>query len=115
MVVNMHRDFKSSADNCTVYLRIHDSGKGRIVAVCDENLIGRVFDDGKACLDLDRYRGFYVGEKAGGKEVREALGKFSSANIVGKESVAVAVSMGLAAEDDVMYIKRTPYIQIYRI
>ena len=68
-----------------------------------------------ACMDLDRYRGFYAGSKAGAKEVMEALEKFDSANIVGKEAVEVALSMGLASKDDVMYIKRTPYIQIYRL
>jgi uncharacterized protein len=98
-----------------VYLRIHQGGGGRIVAVCDEDLIGRVLEDGATFMDLDRYRGFYVGSKAGAEAVKEALRAFSSANIVGKEAVGVALSMGIAGKEDVMYIKRTPYIQIYRI
>jgi len=98
-----------------MYLKIHETGAGRIVAVCDKELIGRVLEGGNAVMDLDRYRGFYVGDEAGEKEVRDALGKFSSANLVGKNAVKVAISMGAAEKDDVMYINKTPYIQIYKL
>ncbi len=98
-----------------MYLRVHQSSAGRIVAVCDDDLLGKVLEGKGVCMDLDQYRSFYAGDKAGETDVREALKAFSSANIVGKESVGVAVSMGLAGKDEVMYIKRTPYIQIYRL
>ncbi len=98
-----------------MYLRIHQSSAGKVVAVCDEDLLGKVLTEGKARMDLEAYREFYAGDKAGESDVKEALRAFSSANIVGKESVGVAVSMGLAGKDEVMYIKRTPYIQIYRL
>jgi len=98
-----------------LYLKIHVAGKGKVVAVCDENLIGRILDDGKAFMDLDRYRGFYTGEKADANAVRQALRDFSSANIVGQESVGVALSAGIVARKDVMYINKTPYIQIYNV
>ncbi|MEW6723051.1 MAG: DUF424 family protein [Candidatus Micrarchaeota archaeon] len=98
-----------------MYLKVHESEKGRIVAVCDEGLIGKVLEEGDKVMDLDKHRGFYVGESAVEKDVRKALSAFSSANIVGNESVAVALEMGLADKSDVMYIKKTPYIQIYRL
>ncbi len=98
-----------------MFLKIHDSGNGRIVAVCDEGLIGKVLEDKQTRMDLDKYRSFYVGDKADAGAVKKALGKFSSANAVGKESVSVVLSMGLAGKDDVMYIKRTPYIQVYSL
>ena len=99
-----------------MYFRIHENAQGRVVAVCDANLLGRVIEDKSgACMDLERYRGFYMGSKAGPAEVEEALRSFDSANIVGKEAVSVALKMGLAGKSDVMYIKRTPYIQIYRL
>lgn len=98
-----------------MYIRIHETPQDRVVAACDEELIGRVLEDGKARLDLERYRSFYAGAKAGADELRNALGAFSSANLVGKGPVDVAVAMGLAGEKDVMYINRIPYIQIYRL
>lgn len=98
-----------------MYLKIHESGGQRVVAVCDEELIGKALSDGKIYLDLDAHRGFYVGAKADAAGVRKALGSFTSANLVGKNAVKVALDIGLAAADDVMYINRIPYIQIYRI
>ena len=98
-----------------MYLKIHESVGQRIVAACDEELIGKALTDGKIYLDLDMHRGFYVGDKADVAGLKKALGSFTSANLVGKNSVKVALGMGLADADEVMYIKRIPYIQIYRI
>ena len=97
-----------------MYLKVHEGSGTRIVAVCDEGLVGKVLEEKGACMDLDRYRAFYVGKEAKESEVKKELGNFNSANIVGEKSVKVALSMGLAGPKDVMYIKKTPYIQIYR-
>ncbi len=98
-----------------MYLKVHSSARGRVVAVCDEDLLGKVLEDKDACMDLARYRSFYEDALVGADEVEEALRSFDSANIVGEEAVAVAMKMGLIGKKDVMYIKKTPYIQIYRI
>lgn len=98
-----------------MYLKIHKSPQGKIVAVCDEDLLGKVLEDKDIYMDLDKFRSFYDERKVGPQDVEEALKSFDSANIVGKEAVAVAIKMGLVGKKDVMYIKRTPYIQIYRL
>ncbi len=99
-----------------MYLKIHENPhSGKVVAVCDEDLIGKVLEEKDAYMDLDRYRSFYVGDKAGEREVIDALAGFVSANIVGKQSVDIVLKLGLAHKKDVMYIKKTPYIQIYRL
>jgi hypothetical protein len=98
-----------------MYLKIHQSREGKIVAVCDEGLVGKVLEEKGVFMDLERHSSFYVGRKAGAEEVKAALADFTSANAVGEESVAVVLSMGLAGKADVMYIKKTPYIQIYRL
>ncbi len=98
-----------------MYLRIHQTQAGKVVAVCDEDLVGKVLDDGRVYMDLDRYRSFYVGEKADPEAVKKALRGFVSANLVGKDSVGSAVDAGVAGKRDIMYINKTPYIQIYNI
>jgi len=98
-----------------MYLKIHEGEGKRVIAVCDKDLIGKVLEDGKKFMDLDRYRDFYVGEHADEESVGAALGDFSSANLVGEKAITVAVSKGIVNKDDVMYIKETPYIQIYNI
>ena len=98
-----------------MYMRIHETPQGRIVAACDRELLGSVLDDGRAYLDLKAYREFYVGAPAGKAELEEALRGFTSANLVGRRAVGVAVGMKLAREKDVIYINKTPHIQLYNI
>ena len=98
-----------------MYLKIHQTQKGKIVAACDKELLGSVLDDGNAYFDLDRYRGFYAGEPAGEEQLRAALRAFSSANLVGERAVGVALKMALAGKKDVMYINKTPHIQLYNL
>ena len=98
-----------------MYMKIHESPSGKVVAVCDKELIGKVLEDEKIRMDLKKYGSFYVGERVGEDEVGRALETFSSANIVGQKSVGVALSLGFVDKDDVMYINETPYIQIYKV
>lgn len=98
-----------------MYLKIHQNPEGRVVAVCDKELIGKILEDDKVHMDLDKYREFYAGEKVGQKEVETALGEFNSANLVGEKAVNIALSVGIVSKEDIMYIKDVPYIQIYKI
>jgi len=98
-----------------MYLKIHENAKGKVVAACDADLIGKVYEDKCGYLDLDRYKGFYVGERTTDSALKAALGDFGSANLVGKKAVAMARKLGLIDDDDVKYIKGIPYIQLYRI
>nr|QNO54429.1 hypothetical protein IPKNHHKO_00003 [Methanosarcinales archaeon ANME-1 ERB7] len=98
-----------------MYLKIHDGKGGKVVAVCDRELIGKVLEEGDVFIDLDKYRGFYIGDISDDGAVREALKSFDSANLVGERAVNVALHMNLAEKGDIMYINTTPYIQLYRI
>ncbi len=98
-----------------MYLKIHEQQGKKIIAVCDKELIGKILTDGNAYLDLDKYRGFYVGKLSSENEVKKSLKSFSSANIVGKNAVNMVLNVGLADKKDVMYINKIPYIQIYSV
>lgn len=98
-----------------MYLKVSEKEGKRVVAACDRELLGKVFVEGETMLDLETYREFYAGEEATEESVGEALGKFSSANLVGEKCIKVAIESGLARETDVRYIKNIPHLQIYRI
>ncbi len=98
-----------------MYLKVTEREGKKVVAACDTELIGQVFEEGDAVLDLKTYERFYKGEEATAEEVAKALEDFGSANLVGKESVGVALEKGLANEEDVRYIKNVPHLQLYRI
>jgi len=98
-----------------MYLKIHETQKGRIVAACDKGLLGQILDDGKVHLDLKAHRDFYKGKQAKEDDLKQALARFTSANLVGKKAVAVALEMDLADEESIIYINKVPHIQLYRI
>jgi len=98
-----------------MYLKIHERKDGKIVAVCDKGLIGKVLEENDLAMDLDKYRDFYVGDLSNEEEIKKALSKFNSANLVGEKAVNVALHMNLAEKSDIMYIKSVPYIQLYSI
>ncbi|MBU0527189.1 MAG: DUF424 family protein [Candidatus Micrarchaeota archaeon] len=98
-----------------MYLKIHENANGKVIAICDRELIGKVLEEGDKYLDLETHKRFYVGEQTDENGVRKILGDFQSANLVGTKAVGVALELGMINEEDVMYIKETPYIQIYKI
>lgn len=99
-----------------MYVKIHETAEGRIIAACDSNLIGKKLIEGIKVIDLDRYRNFYIGIPSDEKTLAEHLKKtFNSANIVGRNSVKVALDLGLITKAQVGYIKKVPYAQIYNL
>ena len=98
-----------------MYLKVSEKEGKKIVAACDTELLGQVFEEGDAVLDLKTYGPFYRGEEATAEEVAGALSYCDSANLVGKEAVGVALEKGLANEEDVKYIKNIPHLQLYRV
>jgi len=99
-----------------MYLKIHETKDGKIVAACDKELIGRVLEEeGGVYIDLDAYRNFYIGSLASEQELLAALRGFSSANLIGKKVVAIAVKNRIVGESNIRYINSIPYIQIYNI
>ena len=98
-----------------MYLKISEREGHRVVAVCDKDLLGKVFTQGKAVLDLQKYAYFYKGDIAGVEEVTEALSDFSSANLVGKKAVGTAIVLGLAEKSEVKEIASIPHLQLYKL
>lgn len=98
-----------------MYLKIHETDKGKIVAACDKELIGKILEEGDLHMDLKTHKDFYVGELVDKAAIKEALANFSSANLVGKKVVGVAVEEGVITPEYIKYINDVPYIQIYKI
>jgi hypothetical protein len=97
-----------------MYVKIHESASGKILAACDEDLLGKSFSEGERYLDLEKYRGFYADRKVSeGELMKELKGRFISANLVGESSVKAAIKAKLLSKKDVMRIQGVPYAHIY--
>lgn len=90
-----------------MYVKIHRSGEREIVAVCDEDLLGKNFEEGK--LNIKVSESFYKGAKKTKEEVKKILKNAGNINLVGSKSVTLAVEMGLINDRDIIKIKGVPY------
>ncbi len=102
-----------------IYIKKYKTEKGSIVAMCDQELLGRKYADKESGLELDleKYADFYKGELTEAEKAKqEVLGVYVySANIVGNESVNVMIDLGIAQKEDVRSIGGVPSLHIYRM
>lgn len=99
-----------------MYLKIHQTRNGKIIAVCDANLIGKVYTEGKKVINLDKYRSFYVGKKTTKEEIQKELEYgFNSVNFVGTKSIQILLDLELVSKEDILHISEVPYTQIYNL
>ena len=98
-----------------IFFKSYETDHGTVLAMCDEELIGRVLRRGKLVIDLDKYAAFYKGELLSEEEASERVGKekIYSANVVGERSIRIVVERGLAEASDVTSAEGVPFVQIY--
>lgn len=94
-------------------LRERETPKGLLVSVCDEDCLGETYEDGDISLEVTE--DFYAGEEATDADpeaVIDALRGATVGNLVGAESVGVAVDAGLIDEDRVLDVDGTEHAQL---
>ncbi len=78
-----------------------------VVAVCDEELLGKIFEDGKFQLDIKE--SFYKGKQVSKAELLKIIKNLSmedaTFNIVGKNSVNSALKAGVISKEGVKEIQ----------
>ncbi|MDO8460495.1 MAG: DUF424 family protein [Nanoarchaeota archaeon] len=94
-----------------MYVKIHKSYRS-VVAVCDVDLIGKLFEEGKK--QLHARESFYKGEDLNYEEVVKVL-KIQSRedatfNIIGEKSVKAAIDAEIITEDEVAYVQGIPFL-----
>ena len=90
-------------------LKIHKTQERKIVAVCDSELKGKKFEEGK--LQLDLTASFYDGQEANETDVLNSFKNAYMVNLVGQESVNLAIKSGIAKEKNIIKIKNIPHVQ----
>lgn len=93
----------------TMYIKIHTHGSERIVAACDEDILGKTFrGDG---TKITVHEEFYMGEQADEETLIQRLGLATIINLVGNETVAIAVREGFVSEGSVLDIGGVKHAQ----
>ncbi|NHN46366.1 DUF424 family protein [Halostella sp. JP-L12] len=90
-----------------------ETEEGLLVAVCDDDLLGETFEEGNVSLTVTEE--FYGGEEVDADAVVESLARATVANIVGRESVELAIDEGFVDEANVLEVESTLHAQVLQL
>lgn len=91
--------------------KVHRNPDGQmILALCDQELLGKKFEQGSRQLDLTT--GFYHGEEATEDEIKELIKEVYIINLVGEQSLNLMKKLKLTDEKHVIRIQNIPHTQV---
>ncbi|MBC7120536.1 MAG: DUF424 family protein [Candidatus Methanosuratus sp.] len=97
-----------------LFIKVWAVREGEVmIAVCDPQLVGKKFHDGRLLLDVNE--AFYKGELVSAEAAVDYLRKATVANLVGEVAVQCGKEAGLIHEDGVMTIDGVPHAQFVLI
>ena len=96
-----------------IRIKVHKAEGIVIVAASDSELVGKKFSQGKIRLDV--CEGFYGCEDFEESGLVNFLNVCTTANLVGKRAVAIAIKAGFIEKDCVMKIDGVPHAHLYRV
>jgi hypothetical protein len=91
-------------------LNERETAKGRLVSVCDADVLGEEFEAGDVSLSVTV--DFYDGEAVDEQQVVESLARCKVANIVGTRAVGLAIEHGFVDEENVLDFEGTRHAQL---
>ena len=98
----------------SISIKIHNSYR-TVVAICDESLLGKKFEEGIRQLDLRE--GFYKDKIVDFDEAAETIeyqaNEDATFNVVGEESIKAAIKAKLISNKDVDKIAGIPFAMTF--
>ena len=93
-----------------ISIKIHQTYRD-IVAICDIELLGRYFEEGKFQLDIKEsfYKGEQVDEKKAIQIIQNQAREDAIFNIVGEKSISYALKVGIINKQGIKKIHGIPY------
>jgi len=91
-------------------VKIHSAYR-HLVAICDRELLGMKFEEGKIVLDVKEnfYSGDDVEEERLIEIIQDMATEDATFNIVGEKSIDVALKCGLINKAGIKYVQGVPY------
>ncbi|MEM2123345.1 MAG: DUF424 family protein [Candidatus Bathyarchaeia archaeon] len=96
-----------------VYVRIAHLKGRRLVAICDEGILGKTFREGRLKLEVSEQ--FYKGSLLPMDEAVKLVVDSDIANLTGRSIVDAILREGLADRRAVITISGIPHLQILRL
>ena len=96
-----------------VYVKTVVRGKDRVVAVCDEEILGETLEGGRVPFKVSE--GFYKGTLGDVDEAIAAMKQATICNLVGRTIVEAAIDCKMVHERAVIYFGEVPHAQIVKL
>ena len=84
-----------------------------MLACADDDLLGKTLKEGKISFKVNER--FYKEKKVDKKELKELLAQADNINLVGEETVSVALEEGYIKKEDIIRIDGVPHAQIFKV
>jgi hypothetical protein len=94
-----------------IFAKFHRQGGEVILAACDADVAGKCLADGE--MRLDTAGEFFDGEEVTEAEFRGMLAQATSANLVGKNVVRIAVEEGCVHPDACIDVCGVPFAMFF--
>jgi uncharacterized protein len=92
-------------------VRISDYQKNTMVNMCDVELLGTNIFDGKLKIHISE--SYYGKQLVNKDEAIDFLKSASILNLVGKETVSLAIDLGIGSESGIKIISDIPFLIIF--
>lgn len=92
-----------------IAIRIHSNGNERLLAACDEELLGNTYREGEARLTVSEI--FYKAEVISEEVLAERMKSVTMMNLVGDRAISVAISEGHVSETGIITIQGVKHAQ----
>lgn len=96
-----------------VYVKTVTQGRDRLVAVCDEEILGKTLEGGKVPFKVSE--GFYKGTLGDVDEAIAAMKQATICNLIGKKIVEAAIDCNMVHERAIIYFGDVPHAQIVKL
>ena len=96
-----------------MFVKIHKSEKSEVVAICDEDLIGKTICNEDFEVKVSEH--FYKGEVMEDSEVVKIMKNATNLNIIGERSIGLALESNIIDKDHIIRIKEVPHAQIFPV
>ena len=94
-------------------IKVYQQSGEILVAACDEELLGKKFEDGE--LQLEVHTSFYDGFRVDERGLVQQLQNSTMANLVGEQVINCVINAGIVTKDCIIRIQNIPHAQIFRM
>ncbi len=92
--------------------RIVNYQRNRMLNICDSNLVGRTLVEGELTMNLTQ--SYFAERMVDEAEAAQMLKNSSIINMVGEETIALAVKMGIGSQKGVKKVGGVPCLLVFK-